>query len=78
MAEAIFCYDQCLRLNSSSRNAAQNRLLALNYCNDDNERVFLAHQEWGKLFQRLYEQDRKYEFVYFFQGNSKTTNSKYF
>lgn len=61
MAEAIFCYDQCLRLNPNSRNAAQNRLLALNYCNDDNERVFRAHQEWGNHFERLYEHDRNYE-----------------
>lgn len=28
--EAILCYDKCLELNSISRNASQNRLLAMN------------------------------------------------
>jgi len=55
MAEAIYCYEKCLRLNPHSRNAAQNRLLALNYCNTDPHQVFIAHEEWGISFQANYK-----------------------
>jgi protein O-GlcNAc transferase len=49
---AILCYEQCIRLNPLSHDAAQNRLLALNYLpNISLHDVYLAHQEWGRLFE---------------------------
>jgi len=61
MAEAIFCYDQCIKLNENSRNATQNRLLALNYCNDDNQRVFKAHLDWGTEFEKIHHPFESYD-----------------
>jgi len=46
--KAIACYDKCLALNPHSRNASQNRLLAMNYLPDaDIQAIFQAHREWG-------------------------------
>ena len=67
MAEAIFCYDRCLKFNPMSRNAAQNRLLALNYCKNDNQQVFAAHKEWGNAFlNSLATKYTRYPLIYFF------------
>lgn len=45
-------YSKCLELAPSSRNAGQNRLLALNYIHEDTAE---AHEEWGTQFQALHE-----------------------
>ncbi|KAK9810285.1 hypothetical protein WJX72_008008 [[Myrmecia] bisecta] len=50
--EAIASYERCLRLLPGSRNAGQNRLLALNYIYPGEEhRVCAEHEEWGRQFQ---------------------------
>eukprot|EP00026_Physarum_polycephalum_P002321 Phypoly_transcript_02327.p1 GENE.Phypoly_transcript_02327~~Phypoly_transcript_02327.p1 ORF type:complete len:634 (+),score=66.57 Phypoly_transcript_02327:179-2080(+) len=55
--EAIKCYEKCLAINILSRNAGQNRLLAMNYLTtlgiDD---TFKAHKEWGDIFVRQFDQ----------------------
>lgn len=52
---AIEAYDRCLQIDPDSRNAGQNRLLAMNYiCEGDDDKLFGAHREWGKRFSRLY------------------------
>jgi predicted O-linked N-acetylglucosamine transferase (SPINDLY family) len=50
--EALASYTKCLELAPQSRNAGQNRLLALNYLYED---TIAAHREWGNEFQELYE-----------------------
>ncbi|GAX74309.1 hypothetical protein CEUSTIGMA_g1758.t1 [Chlamydomonas eustigma] len=53
--EAIQSYSQCLELAPDSRNAGQNRLLALNYIHPgDDPIVCSAHVEWGLRFQKLH------------------------
>ena len=60
--EAIAAYTDCLSIDPSSRNAAQNRLLALNsVCGGSSsadeatsESSFLAHAQWGAMFARMY------------------------
>lgn len=53
---AIDSYTQCLELCPDSRNAGQNRLLALNYIYHGEEAsVCAAHVTWGRQFQRLHK-----------------------
>eukprot|EP00262_Sarcandra_glabra_P010160 TRINITY_DN2508_c0_g4_i1.p1 TRINITY_DN2508_c0_g4~~TRINITY_DN2508_c0_g4_i1.p1 ORF type:complete len:618 (-),score=71.05 TRINITY_DN2508_c0_g4_i1:81-1706(-) len=52
---AIEAYEHCLQIDPDSRNAGQNRLLAMNYINEGNDdKLFEAHRDWGKRFMRLY------------------------
>ncbi|EEF31867.1 probable UDP-N-acetylglucosamine--peptide N-acetylglucosaminyltransferase SPINDLY [Ricinus communis] len=54
---AINAYEQCLKIDPDSRNAGQNRLLAMNYINEGHdEKLFEAHRDWGRRFMRLYPQ----------------------
>ncbi|XVE75927.1 hypothetical protein DITRI_Ditri12bG0130900 [Diplodiscus trichospermus] len=54
---AISAYEQCLKIDPDSRNAGQNRLLAMNYINEgDDDKLFEAHRDWGRRFMRLYPQ----------------------
>ncbi|KAF8397927.1 hypothetical protein HHK36_016853 [Tetracentron sinense] len=54
---AIEAYEQCLKIDPDSRNAGQNRLLAMNYINEGNDdKLFEAHRDWGRRFMRLYQQ----------------------
>ncbi|KAF9680848.1 hypothetical protein SADUNF_Sadunf06G0164000 [Salix dunnii] len=54
---AINAYEQCLEIDPDSRNAGQNRLLAMNYINEGrDDKLFEAHREWGRRFMRLYPQ----------------------
>ncbi|XWS56025.1 hypothetical protein CRYUN_Cryun09bG0050900 [Craigia yunnanensis] len=54
---AITAYEQCLKIDPDSRNAGQNRLLAMNYINEgDDDKLFEAHRDWGRRFMRLYPQ----------------------
>ncbi|CAM6119316.1 unnamed protein product [Calypogeia fissa] len=52
---AIDAYERCLRIDPDSRNAGQNRLLAMNYINEgEDDSLYLAHRDWGQRFNRLY------------------------
>ncbi|KAL3536079.1 hypothetical protein ACH5RR_004540 [Cinchona calisaya] len=54
---AIEAYEQCLKIDPDSRNAGQNRLLAMNYINEGtDDKLYEAHREWGRRFMRLYPQ----------------------
>ncbi|KAL5742148.1 hypothetical protein ACOSP7_028880 [Xanthoceras sorbifolium] len=54
---AIDAYEQCLKIDPDSRNAGQNRLLAMNYINEGpDDKLFEAHRDWGRRFMRLYPQ----------------------
>ncbi|TYI98768.1 hypothetical protein E1A91_D01G239700v1 [Gossypium mustelinum] len=54
---AVTAYEQCLKIDPDSRNAGQNRLLAMNYINEgDDDKLFEAHRDWGRRFMRLYPQ----------------------
>ncbi|CAI9097680.1 OLC1v1034149C1 [Oldenlandia corymbosa var. corymbosa] len=54
---AIEAYEKCLKIDPDSRNAGQNRLLAMNYINEGTDDVlYEAHREWGRRFMRLYPQ----------------------
>ncbi|ESW16394.1 hypothetical protein PHAVU_007G153100 [Phaseolus vulgaris] len=54
---AINAYEQCLKIDPDSRNAGQNRLLAMNYIDEGNDdKLFEAHRDWGRRFMRLYSQ----------------------
>ncbi|CAL5419645.1 unnamed protein product [Camellia sinensis] len=54
---AIEAYEQCLKIDPDSRNAGQNRLLAMNYIDEGtDDKLFEAHRDWGKRFMRLYPQ----------------------
>ncbi|PIA28180.1 hypothetical protein AQUCO_07200077v1 [Aquilegia coerulea] len=54
---AIEAYEQCLKIDPDSRNAGQNRLLAMNYINEDiDDKLFEAHRDWGRRFMRLFSQ----------------------
>ena len=56
MQEAIAAYDKCLELQPGSRNAGQNRLLALNYVHPGELPMVCAeHEEWGIEFQAQFE-----------------------
>ena len=50
LQEAIGSYERCLELAPQSRNAGQNRLLALNYIMPgEDAAVCTAHIEWWRL-----------------------------
>ncbi|KAL9995277.1 putative UDP-N-acetylglucosamine--peptide N-acetylglucosaminyltransferase SPINDLY [Helianthus debilis subsp. tardiflorus] len=54
---AIEAYEQCLKIDADSRNAGQNRLLAMNYINEGtDDKLYEAHRDWGWRFMRLYPQ----------------------
>lgn len=54
---AIEAYERCLKIDLDSRNAGQNRLLAMNYINEGtDDKLYEAHREWGSRFMRLYPQ----------------------
>ncbi|KAE8725140.1 putative UDP-N-acetylglucosamine--peptide N-acetylglucosaminyltransferase SPINDLY [Hibiscus syriacus] len=53
---AITAYEQCLKIDPDSRNAGQNRLLAMNYINEGDDKLFETHRDWGRRFMRLYPQ----------------------
>ncbi|KAJ4846807.1 hypothetical protein Tsubulata_037060 [Turnera subulata] len=54
---AIKAYEQCLEIDPDSRNAGQNRLLAMNYIHEGHDdKLFEAHRDWGRRFMRLYSQ----------------------
>lgn len=54
---AIEAYERCLQIDPDSRNAGQNRLLAMNYIDEGlDDRLFEAHREWGRRFMNLYPQ----------------------
>jgi predicted O-linked N-acetylglucosamine transferase (SPINDLY family) len=52
---AIEAYEQCLKIDPDSRNAGQNRLLAMNYINEGkDDKLYEAHRDWGRRFMRLF------------------------
>ncbi|CAA3021258.1 probable UDP-N-acetylglucosamine--peptide N-acetylglucosaminyltransferase SPINDLY [Olea europaea subsp. europaea] len=52
---AIDAYEQCLKIDPDSRNAGQNRLLAMNYINEGNDdKLYEAHRDWGRHFMRSF------------------------
>ncbi|BBN09875.1 protein O-GlcNAc transferase [Marchantia polymorpha subsp. ruderalis] len=52
---AIDAYERCLLIDPDSRNAGQNRLLAMNYIYEGkDDKLYIAHRDWGKRFNRLY------------------------
>lgn len=54
---AIEAYERCLQIDPDSRNAGQNRLLAMNYINEgSDDKLFEAHRDWGRRFMKLYPQ----------------------
>ncbi|KAF5804375.1 putative protein O-GlcNAc transferase [Helianthus annuus] len=54
---AVEAYEQCLKIDPDSRNAGQNRLLAMNYINEGtDDKLFEAHRDWGLRFMRLFPQ----------------------
>ncbi|PWZ58823.1 putative UDP-N-acetylglucosamine--peptide N-acetylglucosaminyltransferase SPINDLY [Zea mays] len=54
---AIHAYERCLQIDPDSRNAGQNRLLAMNYIDEgSDDKLYEAHREWGKRFMKLYPQ----------------------
>ncbi|KAK1274771.1 putative UDP-N-acetylglucosamine--peptide N-acetylglucosaminyltransferase SPINDLY [Acorus gramineus] len=59
---AIEAYEKCLLIDPDSRNAGQNRLLAMNYIHEGNDdKLFEAHSEWGRRFMKLYPQYTNWE-----------------
>ncbi|GMP49816.1 hypothetical protein CsSME_00016669 [Camellia sinensis var. sinensis] len=59
---AIESYEQCLKIDPDSRNAGQNRLLAMNYIHEGtDDKLFEAHRDWGRRFMRLYPQYTSWE-----------------
>eukprot|EP01103_Thecamoeba_quadrilineata_P013485 TRINITY_DN3765_c0_g1_i2.p1 TRINITY_DN3765_c0_g1~~TRINITY_DN3765_c0_g1_i2.p1 ORF type:complete len:627 (+),score=73.09 TRINITY_DN3765_c0_g1_i2:157-2037(+) len=51
ISEALQCYEKCLQFNPYSRNAGQNRLLAVNYLVKlDAHNLFAIHEDWGMKF----------------------------
>ncbi|KAG8048299.1 hypothetical protein GUJ93_ZPchr0008g14014 [Zizania palustris] len=54
---SVQAYERCLQIDPDSRNAGQNRLLALNYIDEgSDDKLYQAHREWGKHFLKLYPQ----------------------
>ncbi|KAL6521083.1 hypothetical protein OROGR_017652 [Orobanche gracilis] len=54
---AVEAYEQCLKIDPDSRNAGQNRLLALNYINEGtDDKLYETHRDWGRRFMRLFPQ----------------------
>lgn len=69
--EAIQSYEACLKIDPFSRNAGQNRLLAMNsICRSEwsdektVEEIWRAHRDWGFQFAKLYEKDRYHAWDY--------------
>uniref|UniRef100_A0A1D1XCI1 Probable UDP-N-acetylglucosamine--peptide N-acetylglucosaminyltransferase SPINDLY n=2 Tax=Anthurium amnicola TaxID=1678845 RepID=A0A1D1XCI1_9ARAE len=59
---AIEAYERCLQIDPDSRNAGQNRLLAMNYINEGGDDVlYEAHKEWGRRFMKLYPQYTRWD-----------------
>uniref|UniRef100_A0A0E0EP11 Probable UDP-N-acetylglucosamine--peptide N-acetylglucosaminyltransferase SPINDLY n=1 Tax=Oryza meridionalis TaxID=40149 RepID=A0A0E0EP11_9ORYZ len=57
ITSAVQAYEKCLQIDPDSRNAGQNRLLALNYIDEgSDDKLYQAHREWGKRFLKLYPQ----------------------
>ncbi|GAB4833345.1 hypothetical protein Ancab_031589 [Ancistrocladus abbreviatus] len=57
ISRAIEAYEHCLKIDPDSRNAGQNRLLAMNYINEGHDdKLYDAHRDWGRRFMRLYPQ----------------------
>ncbi|KAF5750537.1 UDP-N-acetylglucosamine--peptide N-acetylglucosaminyltransferase SPINDLY-like isoform X4 [Tripterygium wilfordii] len=57
IAQAIDAYEKCLKIDPDSRNAGQNRLLAMNYIEEGHDdKLFETHRDWGRRFMRLYQQ----------------------
>ncbi|KAF5747786.1 UDP-N-acetylglucosamine--peptide N-acetylglucosaminyltransferase SPINDLY-like isoform X4 [Tripterygium wilfordii] len=57
IAQAIDAYEKCLKIDPDSRNAGQNRLLAMNYIEEGHDdKLFETHRDWGRQFMRLYPQ----------------------
>ncbi|KAK8473623.1 hypothetical protein PHAVU_001G192300 [Phaseolus vulgaris] len=55
ISRAIDAYEQCLKIDPDSRNAGQNRLLAMNYIDEGiDDTLFEVHRNWGSRFMRLY------------------------
>jgi hypothetical protein len=55
--DALASYERALQLVPASRNAGQNRLLALNYIYPgEDPMVCAAHVEWGAAFQAQFAQ----------------------
>ena len=64
LQEAVASYEKCLELAPRSRNAGQNRLLALNYSYPgEHPFVCKAHSDWGdevqSMVQRLPDLDHE-------------------
>ncbi|CAA0837831.1 Probable UDP-N-acetylglucosamine--peptide N-acetylglucosaminyltransferase SPINDLY [Striga hermonthica] len=54
---AVEAYEQCLKIDPDSRNAGQNRLLALNYIYEGaDDKLYETHRDWGRRFLRLFPQ----------------------
>lgn len=54
---SVQAYERCLQIDPDSRNAGQNRLLAMNYIDEgSDDKLYDAHREWGKRFMKLYTQ----------------------
>ncbi|XP_074581727.1 putative UDP-N-acetylglucosamine--peptide N-acetylglucosaminyltransferase SPINDLY [Curcuma longa] len=54
---SIEAYERCLQIDPDSRNAGQNRLLAMNYIDvGSDDKLFEAHREWGRRFMNHYVQ----------------------
>nr|CAX46402.1 putative SPINDLY protein [Rosa lucieae] len=59
---AIDAYEQCLKIDPDSRNAGQNRLLAMNYIHEgQDDKLFVAHRDWGRRFMRLSSQHTSWD-----------------
>ncbi|KAL3642700.1 hypothetical protein CASFOL_013515 [Castilleja foliolosa] len=54
---AVEAYEQSLKIDLDSRNAGQNRLLAMNYINEGtDDKLYEAHRDWGRRFMSLFPQ----------------------
>jgi protein O-GlcNAc transferase len=59
---AVDAYEHCLQIDPDSRNAGQNRLLAINYINDGgDDELYIAHRLWGKRFNCLFPKFMSWE-----------------
>jgi len=82
--EAISAYEECLKIDPHSRNAGQNRLLAMNSlvvdptmenCAKVAAQVWEAHRQWGKQFAKLFDKQRYREWEYIKEGLNLETQS---
>ncbi|GER29047.1 tetratricopeptide repeat protein [Striga asiatica] len=61
---AVEAYEQCLKIDPDSRNAGQNRLLALNYIYEGaDDKLYETHRDWGRRFLRLFPQYNSWDNV---------------